>query len=250
MKKKILITLAVIAVLGIAGIGVVWWQLNHLVRQGVETIGPRLTGVPITLADVDLALGSGKARLNGLKVGNPSGFSNPHAVTVDEIQIYLDTRSLFSSKIVIHDITIMAPSIAYELGAGGTNIGIIEAHLKKILGESTEPSKTKLVIEHLTLTDGAITVNLLGTGNLAVTMAPVELNNLGGTEGVDSAKLIGDVLLVLTNSVIKTVTQNGMINSAANGVGGVVSGAGSAVGSVLQSVGGLLGGKKPASENK
>lgn len=75
--------------------------LDHAVEQGIETIGPHLTGTEIELREVDLTLLSGKGSVRGLVVGNPPGFQTDNAFELEEVRIDLAPLSVLSGTIVI-----------------------------------------------------------------------------------------------------------------------------------------------------
>ena len=59
------------------------FNLNRLVKQAINTYGPEVTQVGTSVSSVVLLPLSGKGRIGGLFVGNPSGYNTPSAITVD-----------------------------------------------------------------------------------------------------------------------------------------------------------------------
>src|SRR5512137_1595591 len=106
MKKIIvgtLISLVVVLVLAILAVGLF---LDKAIKSAVETFGPKLTKVDITLQSVNLSLLSGSGAIKGLVVGNPQGFKTPSAITVGTASLTLKPSSLLSEKIVIKSINV------------------------------------------------------------------------------------------------------------------------------------------------
>src|SRR5437879_3341314 len=107
--KKILIRIVVVVlllvVLAVVGVGLF---LDSAVKQGVVTVGPRLTKVNVQLDSVSLSLLSGSGKLKGLVVGNPDGFKTPHAIRVGAASVSLVPSSVFADKVVIKSIRLEA----------------------------------------------------------------------------------------------------------------------------------------------
>ncbi len=55
-------------------------SLNRIVKAGVETVGPKVTGTTVTLRQVKISPFSAQGTLGGLLVGNPAGFKTDSAV--------------------------------------------------------------------------------------------------------------------------------------------------------------------------
>ncbi len=55
--------------------------LDRLIKTGVESIGPKITGTTVSLDHVNCSVLTGHCRLKGLVVGNPKGFT-PRARTI------------------------------------------------------------------------------------------------------------------------------------------------------------------------
>ena len=114
MKKIIvglLIALVVVVVLAVLAVGLF---LDKAIKSGVETFGPKLTKVDVTLDSVSLSLFSGSGTIKGLVVGNPQGFKSPSAIKVGTASLSLEPRSLLSDKIVVKSINVQGPEITFE----------------------------------------------------------------------------------------------------------------------------------------
>jgi hypothetical protein len=81
--KKILWGAGILAlVLIIVTVVVIGLFLDKIVKTGVETVGPKIVQVPITLDAVHLSILTGSAKVEGLVVGNPEGYKTPNAISV------------------------------------------------------------------------------------------------------------------------------------------------------------------------
>ena len=157
--------LAVLLVLIAALVFIANFYMGAIVVKAVNTAGPAAVGVPVKLQDANFRLLRGHLTLRGFLLGNPEGFKTDKAITVDEVTIDLDPKSLFSETIVIKRIYIKAPDVTYELGLGKSNIG----RILELAGGSTneaaareqekkpaaeEEGGKKVVIEDLLIENG------------------------------------------------------------------------------------------------
>ncbi len=212
MIKKILLVLVLLFVAGLVTIYFVGASaLNKAVKQGVETFGPRVTQTAVTLDSVNLSPFSGSGTLKGLYVGNPEGYKSENIFSLGQIDVAVDTGSVFSDTIVINKIHIRQPAISYEKTLTSSNLKELQQNIEAFTGPKAEqpaapagepaaPAK-KLVIKELIIEDGTIYVGALGVGQ-TVPLPRIVMNNLG--EDGKSAN-IGDVLDEVLGAVINSI---------------------------------------------
>jgi hypothetical protein len=260
MKKLVVsLVIAIVGVVIILVVGVTLF-LDSAIKRGVETFGPKFTGVAIKLDSVHLSPLSGSGSIKGLLVGNPQGFSTPSAISVGAATLSLKPASLLSDKIVIRTVNIQGPEVTYETTLKKSNLGTILANVQQATGGQKEPSKPqepsqpapakpqkKLEVDEFIITGGKIRVSVTGLGGRTaiVPLPDIHLTNLGtGPEGITAAEL--------TQQVVAAIEANAA--KAASGVAidlhntdllkygeSVAKGAGSnALDSVTKGIGGLL----------
>ena len=117
------------AVLLVAGGIYLYSNLGGIIKSVVETYGSEATKAEVTLNSVDLDAALGKAALNKLTVGKPSGFKTPSAFELGSIAVQIDTSTLNSDTIVINSVLIDGPKITYELANGGSSVDAIKANV-------------------------------------------------------------------------------------------------------------------------
>ncbi|MEO0036112.1 MAG: hypothetical protein RLZZ501_2135 [Pseudomonadota bacterium] len=128
MRKFIIgvgLLLAVIA----GGLFYLFSSLDGIVKTVIERVGSDVAGTKVSVGGVALRLAEGKATLSGLTVANPPGFSSEPAIRLGEVTIALDTTSLNHSPIVIKEVSVAAPAVALELGAGGSNLAVLRRNV-------------------------------------------------------------------------------------------------------------------------
>ena len=125
----------IVAVVVVAVI-VVFFYSGDVIKAAVEEMGPKLTKAEVKLDKADLSIASGEAALSGLLIGNPSGFTTPHAFKLDEIAVKLDTSTVGRDTIVISEILINAPDVIAEIRTLDVNPLKIGESVKESLNSS------------------------------------------------------------------------------------------------------------------
>jgi len=208
MIKKILLGLVLLAVLAVAAIYFVGSSaLNKGIKSGVETYGPKVTQTDVTLADVNLSILSGSGTLKGLNVGNPEGYKSENIFALGQIDLKVDTSTVFSDKIIIDHIIIKKPEISYEKTFTSSNVKELMENIEAFTGPAStdEPetggAKKQVVIKKLIIEDGTIYVGALGVGQ-TVALPRIEMDNLG--EGDDSMTM-AEVMDLVLGKVLQSI---------------------------------------------
>jgi hypothetical protein len=248
MKRLGIIVGAGVALLLVAVVGVVvfvFGNLDSLVKDVIEEQGTRVAGVPVSVSGVKIEVLDGRAGINGLAVGNPSGFKSDSAISLGGISMALDTASVSQPVIVIKEITVDEPAVTYELMPGGNNIGIIADNVKKNSGGGSSSSGAassgesggtdkKLIIETLKIRGGKVTVaaSLLDQGKaLEARLPDITLRNIGkASGGATPGEVAAEVMAALTDAASRT--------AASIGVGKTLE-------ALKQNIGNINGGKLP-----
>jgi hypothetical protein len=257
MKKWILIGIAavfvIIVILIVLGIS----NLGPLIKEAVNTYGPRLTKTEVHLSNVKVSLFSGEAKLNDFIVGNPKGFTAPQAMNVGSIYVQVDKKSLTGNTIIIDKIEVLRPVITYEKKSGTDNFQTILNNVKKAVGtgESTTtqtekqgPGK-KLVIKDLIVKDGrvdlAVSIANLPAKAISAPLPEIHLKDLGEQKGGSSpAEVFKEVLAVLytkirSPDVTNTLTQE--LKKVAPNLGNISEGGKKEMEKAKEKIKGLLG---------
>src|SRR5277367_6760912 len=125
MKKIIWsIGIGLVVLIVIAAI-VVALFLDNIVKAGVETVGPKITGVSVKLDEIHIGLLTGSAKVKGLVVGNPDGYKTPDAISIGLAEVGVNPFSVLSDKIVVRSVHVESPEITFEGGLSGNNLSKI-----------------------------------------------------------------------------------------------------------------------------
>jgi hypothetical protein len=203
MKKWIVRLFLVLVLLVLLAVVAVHFLLDGAIKKGVETVGPELTKVTITLDSANVMIFSGSGSLKGLVVGNPEPFKSPYSIKLGLASLALDPGSLLSDKIVIKSINIQAPQVTFETDLKANNLKKI---LSNVEGSSADTPKApasdkssgsgaskKLQVNDFLMQGGKIQVSVttpLGAKSATVKLPEIHLKDLGtGPDGITAAEL-------------------------------------------------------------
>jgi len=239
MKKLILGVLIALLLIVVIGMMVLMLYGGSIIKKAVNTVGPDILGVPVTLQEAQFSLTKGRLQLTGLHVGNPKGFKTAALCDVGQIEVEVDLKSLLTDTIVIRRILVKEPQITYEQGLRGNNLGAL---LEQMGGDKeatpapaakdAEPG-TKVVIDELTISGGKVKLSVTAAMGVSapIALTTVSMKNIGregGTEGLGMT----DVVRLILGTVLKSVVQ------AVGGLGGVAVDGVKAMGAGAVKVGG------------
>jgi uncharacterized protein involved in outer membrane biogenesis len=215
--KKIIIRVVVVAVIVLVLLGIVAaMSLGSIVKKGVETVGPQVAKVDVKLDAASLSLLSGSGSLKGLFIGNPPGYQTPSAIKAGEVSVAVKPSSIFSDKIVVRSVKMVAPDINFEGNLQGNNLSKL---LENVQGPpSTAPStpakkdetKRKIEVDEFSLTGAKVhvTATVLGTQTATVDLPDIHLKDLGtGPDGITVAELSERVLKAVVDGASKVAAE-------------------------------------------
>lgn len=224
--KKILIGLLVLIVVILIGIGLF---IGPIIKAGIETLGPKITQVPIQLKGVDVSLLTGSAAIKGLVVGNPPGYTTPEAIKLGRAEVKLDPMSVTSPKVVIHAIHVESPEITYDGGLKTSNISKILENVNSVAKQGGTPEEKtpapsqsapgpraeqkpapKLQVDDFLITGAKVHVNISGLmkKELTVSLPDIHLKDLGkDSNGITPTELVRVILSQVNASTVKAVTE-------------------------------------------
>ena len=202
---RVLGAVAVVVMAFVMVIGIYYYfSFSSLVKETVETYGPRVTKTKVMLGGVSVSVFARSVTLEGLVIGNPGGFKNDHAMTLEKVVVTIDIRSVISPVVHIKDVHIVAPLIVYEPGQGSNNLSVIQNNIAVMEssqsavqapsgGVSVEQPHTKIIVDHFIMSDAKAIITLPELQNdtqmvgqksdMSVALPTLEISNLGAQEG-------------------------------------------------------------------
>ncbi len=227
MKKWIIRIVVAGVVLVVVALAMVFFNLNSIVKKGVETVGPQLTKVDVKLGSAKLSPFNGNGELSKLFVGNPEGYKTPSAIEVGNVRVAVKLRSALSDTIVVDEVNIKEPIITFEGGLTGNNLMKILQNLDGApedvkptpKGKPASEGGKKFFVKDVMINGGKINISITGLGakSMTVPLPTIHLTNIGSeNNGVTAAQLCKEILKPLVASAMKAGME------AITGLGGNV----------------------------
>jgi len=129
--KKVMIGAGVLVVV----LGILLWRvyanLDKIVARIIEDTGSEVTQTAVRVGGVELDLLNGKASLSQLSVANPAGYSSAEIFSLELVSVAIDVESVSSNPIVIDEIVVRQPHVAYEINPQGTsNLDVLKKNVQ------------------------------------------------------------------------------------------------------------------------
>lgn len=219
MKKKLLVGFLAVAVIVGVALYLVTSNLGGVVKKAIEVAGPKITQTPVTVDKVHLSPSSGSGSIEGFVLGNPAGYTGPHAMRVGSARLEVDPASVLSDKIHVRSIAVSGLEVVIEGGLGDNNLQQILANIDRFTaGEKTSEGskKKKIQVDDFLLTGTKVDVKLgvLAGKGVSLTLPDIHLTNLGsGGDGMSpgelSRKVFGEAVDQILPAVAAKVAQSG-----------------------------------------
>ena len=149
-----------------------------------------MTGTAVTVDNVSISPFSGSGTIEGFRVANPDRYSQEHAVEIENFAIQLEPFTLFSSEIIINQITISDASVYVEQKLPENNIREIINHLNSL--PEGEASDARLIIDLFVLENGSASLytEVGGERSAQAEISRIELQDLGRADGTETVKSV------------------------------------------------------------
>ena len=113
--------------------------INPILTFSVTNVGSAVTGLDITVDDIDLSLANGTFKIINLQATNPAGYETPLIVNLGTFYISWDKDSLLSDKILIRNIELRKLHVNAEVNDSG-KLNFLALAEKFIPAESAPPA--------------------------------------------------------------------------------------------------------------
>lgn len=178
---SILVALLVVIAIALA-VGV--RNLDRLVEAAIESVGPTVTGTDVSVEQVDIDLTEGRGRITGFRVANPEGFSSEALLSVDEVELVLDTGSITDDVVVIESIRVDGAHLRAEHRGTGFNFEpLLERVRAASEGDSsrstTASPDVRFMVERLEFAGAGMSLHSDQFGQRQYRLEPIELSDLG-----------------------------------------------------------------------
>lgn len=205
--KKFLMTVIVVIVLLIVVISLaIKLYGGHLVKTGIETVGPKVLQVPVRVDSVNLWTLLGKLEMKNLEIDNPEGYEHEQFLKMGFAHIKLNVGSLFSDTVEIDKMQFDAIELVMEQKGLTNNLQEILNNLPKTEEKPKDSSPGKgLVIKDLLVNEVSVKIKLLPVpgkaDTLTLKLAPIHMTDVGKDNKVDTGELISKVLKAIAGGI-------------------------------------------------
>jgi hypothetical protein len=191
VKRIALIALALGIAAVVAAGGYLLWSLDARVARAIEAQGSEIFGTRVDVDAVDIELAAGRGTIRNLRVANPDGYSDADAISLAQIELAIDARSLGEQPFRITSVRIGDALVNVELHAdGGSNIEQITRHVSRDPGD--EPARSdpqRLAIGEFDFAGGEILLSRPGVEADRVKLPGLEMSALGGPNGATGGEI-------------------------------------------------------------
>ncbi|UTW54861.1 AsmA family protein [Kordiimonas sp. SCSIO 12610] len=250
--KRILIGLLVV-VLVIAGLG--YFQLNNIVKTGVNEYGPEVLKVDVQLNGVNLSPLSGDVAFNGFTIGQPSGYGDGPLASLGAFDMKLETNTLLSDHIIIDSILIDAPALDVRIKDGESNFEALQKGMELAASDeaATESGEITLTIRKLEIRTPQVSLQNDGLLKVdeTINLASFTLTNLGTDEkGLSPSEIARHVMDTLQPQIAKALVEIGAGKTLKNLADGAKDKLGKGVEGVLNKLDETTGGSSDSLKEK
>ena len=144
MKKIVLVTILLIAVLG----GATYWFFDNLdgfIKNYMVEYGSKMTNTDVEVDSVITDFKKGEISINRLGVENPKGFSNSEAFEVKKVKVSIKKESLNQDIIEIPLVLINNPEIVYEYNGKKTNFNVLKDNIQNYQRDGSNSSNEEKI---------------------------------------------------------------------------------------------------------
>ncbi|RKX39770.1 MAG: hypothetical protein DRP64_13820 [Verrucomicrobia bacterium] len=195
----------------------------------------------------------GTVGISNLRIGNPQGFANEHLVKLQQFKLCLDPDSLLTDTLLIKEIHIEKPRVAYERKITTDNIKTFQQTIEGAVAQREEAMdkaeeqhdveadvEQKVIIEHLLVQNGIVRAKISALPTAPIPLPTIEMKDVGKKEGGASlGEASSKIFSAFYDSIIGVVANTtGIAGDALKGAGSLTL---DTLGNITESIGGLVG---------
>jgi len=174
------------------------------VKWIVEREGTRVVGVPVTVSGAYLNPFSGVLHFSNLRLGNPSGYKQPYALKVADLNVRFSFAGLLSDPRKLEAIEVKGTEVFWEGSILKNNLKHISntAESRAESAPKTKGGKNRFAIEKVSVSGTKVSLTN-GDKHSEVAVPPIELENVGSENyGTKLASVASDLLAHLAKAVL------------------------------------------------
>ncbi|CAH0992286.1 hypothetical protein SIN8267_02405 [Sinobacterium norvegicum] len=194
---------------------------NALIKAQIENQLSEALDTEVSLKSVNVSLHDGRGQIEQFHIRNPQDYNSEYALTIADISVQLNIKSLASDVRIIDNITIYGAKFTVEQLEGlQTNITDLRQNVinnkqqprdsidlpdqTTALVPTEQSSEAKYAIRRITLTNTLVSIISEDFGNSDLVIADISLTNMGSAQkGLTAQQLSGAVF----NKLLKNVNN-------------------------------------------
>jgi hypothetical protein len=213
-------TFVIFLLLIVGGGAWLWMNLNHLVKQTVETQGSSQLKLKTELDTAKVSLFGGSLSLNDLKIGSPQGFQAPQMFRLTNADVNVKLGELRGDPVRVHSITLDKPKLVIErLGDKFNFKAAMDMMPKQPETPPDQKKPLKLIIDELTIKDPTVVVrpgqiNIPGVKlpeELTITIPTMAMKNIGTGPGAENGAAVKDVVMQVITAMAAQAANSGQL---------------------------------------
>ncbi len=195
-------------------------SLDEGVLRKVESVGSKLTGVPVRVERVHLRLFQGLGEFTRVTVANPEGYRTDYAFQMDMVRLNLRVLSLLSKPLVVRELVIDSPIVNFESHESDVsnwseitkNVRANQAPADRQTAEA-EPTPDKppgkplrIVVKRLVIQGVTFNLRRADGTTASGTLPAIELTEVGAPDGKTPGELGTVVFLAISREIFKQLS--------------------------------------------
>ncbi len=184
----------------------VLFNIDAVIKNGIEDVGSRALKVPLTVAEAQMSLKTGEGQIVGLRIANPAGFEAGDALHAPLIQLKVDAGKPAGKAISISELVIDRPVMTLDIIDGRANWLRLRNGARAWARRAENPDEAAasgqaFVIDQVVLSNGTLILraDFLGAQKLEAPLPDTRIKDIGAA---DEGALPADVARIITEMLV------------------------------------------------
>lgn len=206
MKK--IVSLLIVVVLVLLGLSIV---KNSVAQGAVQGVFKQVTGLDLRIGSLNLGLLAGRMEARGIRLNNPSGFTDPVMVDMPVLLVDLEPASLFKGAAHLEEVQLdLKELVVVKNRDGKLNLDYLKPSGTKEAGDKTsKPAKAPQIrIDSLRLKIGRVVYKDYSKGG----EPSVQTFDLGLDETYSNVSNVNAILPLIITKALYNTTLGKLVN--------------------------------------